>query len=61
MTFHEEEIAEGKTKKALWNIICFLQKTAPFSFLDLATDEKELYQLFDEEHTENIVAYIKAL
>ena len=48
-------------EKALWKIICFLQKTKPFSFLDLATDEKELHRLFDEEHIENIVAYIKAL
>jgi len=47
-------------EKALLNIIRFLQKTEPFSFLDLATDEKELHRLFDEEHTENIVAYIKA-
>ena len=45
---------------ALWKIICFLQKTKPFSFLDLATDEKELHRLFDEEHIENIVAYIEA-
>lgn len=48
-------------EKALWKIICFLQKTEPFSFLDLATDEKELHRLFDEEHIENIVAYIEAL
>ena len=47
-------------EKALWKIICFLQETEPFSFLDLATDEKELHRLFDEEHIENIVAYIKA-
>ena len=47
-------------EKALWKIICFLQKTKPFSFLDLATDEKELHRLFDEEHIENIVAYIEA-
>ena len=47
-------------EKALWNIICFLQKTAPFSFLELATDEKEMNRLFDEEHIENIVAYIHA-
>lgn len=45
-------------EKALWKIIPFLQKTEPFSFLDLATDEKELHRLFDEEHIENIVAYI---
>ena len=37
-----------------------LQKTEPL-FLDLATDEKELHRLFDEEHIENIVEYIKAL
>lgn len=48
-------------EKALLKIIRFLQKTEPFSFLDLATDEKELHRFFDEEHTENIVAYIKAL
>ena len=48
-------------EQALWKIICFLQKTEPFSFLDLATDEKELHRLFDEEHIENIVAYIEAL
>lgn len=47
-------------EKALWKIICFLQKTKPFSFLDLATDEKELHRLFDEEHIENIAAYIEA-
>ena len=47
-------------EKALLQIIRFLQKTEPFSFLDLATDEKELHWLFDEEHIENIVAYIKA-
>jgi len=45
---------------ALLQIIRFLQKTEPFSFLDLATDEKEMHRLFDEEHIENIVAYIKA-
>ena len=48
-------------EKSLLKIICFLQKTKPFSFLDLATDEKELHRLFDEEHIENIVAYTKAL
>ena len=48
-------------EKSLNTIICFLQKTEPFSFLDLATDEKELHRLFDEEHIENIGAYIKAL
>ena len=47
-------------EKALWKIIRFLQKTEPFSFLDLVTDENELHRLFDEEHIENIVAYIKA-
>ena len=47
-------------EKSLLKIICFLQKTKPFSFLDLATDEKELHWLFDEKHIENIVAYIKA-
>ena len=47
-------------ENALWKIIRFLQETEPFSFLDLATDEKELHRLFDEEHIENIVAYIKA-
>ena len=47
-------------EKALWKIICFLQKTKPFSFLDLATDETEIHRLFDEAHIENIVAYIKA-
>ena len=48
-------------EKALWKIIRFLQKTEPFSFLDLATDEKEMHRLFDEEHIENIIAYIQAL
>lgn len=48
-------------EKCLLQIIRFLQKTKPFSFLDLATDEKELHRFFDEEHIENIVAYIKAL
>ena len=47
-------------EKSLLAIIRFLQKTEPFSFLDLATDEKELHRLFDEEHTENIIAYIHA-
>ena len=47
-------------EKSLWRIIRFLQKTDPFSFLDLATNEKELHRLFDEEHIENIVAYIHA-
>ena len=45
-------------EKSLLTIIRFLQKTKPFSFLDLATDEKELHRFFDEEHIENIVAYI---
>ncbi len=49
-----------KAEKCLLQIIRFLQKMESFSFLDLATDEKELHQLFDEEHIENIVAYIKA-
>ena len=48
-------------EKALWKIICFLQKTKPFSFLDLETDDEELHRLFDEEHIENIVAYINTL
>ena len=48
-------------EKALLQLIRFLQKTEPFSFLELATDEKELHWLFDEKHIENIVAYIKAL
>ena len=47
-------------EKSLIAITQFLQKTEPFSFLDLATDEKVLHRLFDEEHIENIVAYIKA-
>lgn len=47
-------------EKALLNIIRFLQKTEPFSFLDLTKDEKELHRLFDEEYIENIVAYIHA-
>ncbi len=45
-------------EKSLLAIIRFLQKTKPFSFLDLATDETELHRLFDEEHIENIIAYI---
>ena len=48
-------------EKSLFAIIRFLQKTEPFSFLDLTTDEKELHLFFDEKHIENIVAYIKAL
>mgnify|MGYP007027377469 CR=1 FL=1 len=47
-------------EKALLKIIRFLQKTEPFSFLDLATDEAEIHRLFDEAHIENIIAYIKA-
>ena len=47
-------------EKCLLQMIRFLQKTEPFSFLDLATDEKELHRLFDEEHIEEIVAYIHA-
>ena len=47
-------------EKSLLQIIRFLQKTEPFSFLDLATDEKELHRLFDDEHIENITAYIYA-
>ena len=47
-------------EKCLLKIIRFLQKTEPFSFLDLATDETEIHRLFDEAHIENIVAYIKA-
>ena len=49
-----------KAEKSLLTIIRFLKKTEPFSFLDLATDEKEMHRLFDEEHIENIVAYIEA-
>lgn len=49
-----------KAEESLLQIIRFLQNTEPFSFLDLATDEKELHRLFDEEHIENILAYIKA-
>jgi len=48
-------------EKALLKIIRFLQKTEPFSFLDLVMDETEMHRLFDEEHIENIIAYIKAL
>ena len=49
-----------KAEESLLRIVRFLQNTEPFSFLDLATDEKELHRLFDEEHIENILAYIKA-
>ena len=49
-----------KAEKSLLTIIRFLQKTEPFSFLDLVTDENELHRLFDEAHIENIIAYIKA-
>ena len=49
-----------KAEKSLLTIIRFLQKTEPFSFLDLATDENEMHRLFDEEHIENIVTYINA-
>ena len=47
-------------EKSLVEIIQLLQNTEPFSFLDLAADEKELHRLFNEEHIENIVAYTKA-
>lgn len=50
----------SKAERSLLQIIRFLQKTEPFSFLDLATDEAALHHLFDGEHIENIVAYIKA-
>ncbi len=50
----------SKAERSLLQIIRFLQKTEPFSFLDLAADEAELHHLFDGEHIENIVAYIKA-
>ncbi len=50
----------SKAEESLLQIVRFLQSTEPFSFLDLATDEKELHRLFDEEHIENILAYIKA-
>ena len=49
-----------KAEESLLQIVRFLQNTEPFSFLDLATDETELHRLFDEEHIENILAYIKA-
>ena len=49
-----------KAEKSLLTIIRFLQKTEPFSFLDLATDEKEMHRLFNEEHIKNIVAYSNA-
>lgn len=47
-------------EKALLTILRFLQKTEPFSFLDLATDEKKMHRLFDDEHIKNITAYIHA-
>ncbi len=47
-------------EESLLKIIQFLQKTEPFSFLELAMDKKELHRIFDEEHIENIRAYIKA-
>ena len=49
-----------KAEKSLSEITKFLQNTEPFSYLDIATDEMELHRLFDEEHIENILAYIKA-
>lgn len=49
-----------KAEKCLLKIIHFLQKTEPFSFLDLAMDEKEMHRLFNDEHIENIIAYINA-
>lgn len=49
-----------KAEKCLLQIIRFLQRTEPFSFLDLATDEKEMHRLFNEEHIKNIVAYSNA-
>lgn len=49
-----------KAEKCLLKIVRFLQKTEPFSFLDLATDETEMHRLFDEEHIENVIAYIHA-
>lgn len=50
-----------KAEKCLLQIIRFLQKTEPFSFLDLATDEKEMHRLFDEEHIDNIIEYINVV
>ena len=51
----------SKAENCLPTVIRFLQKTEPFSFLDLATDEHEIHHLFDEEHIDNIVAYIHAV
>jgi len=47
-------------EKSLSEITKFLQNTEPFSYLSLETDETELHRLFDEEHVENILAYVKA-
>jgi len=48
-----------EANEALLKAIHFLQKTEPFSFLDLASDA-EIRHLFDEEHIGNMIAYIRA-
>ena len=48
-----------EAEKLLLKIIHFLQETEPFSFLELATDA-EIHRLFDKEHIENVIAYIRA-
>ena len=48
-----------ESEESLLKIIHFLQETEPFSFLDLAPDE-EIHHLFDEEHIENVIDYIRA-
>ena len=49
-------------EKSLLPIIRFLQKTEPFSFLDLATDEKELHRLFDwMQLTNTTIQYVSSV
>ena len=49
-----------ESEESLLKIIHFLQETEPFSFLDLAADDEEIHRLFDEEHIENVIAYIRS-
>ena len=48
-----------EVEESLLKIIHSLQETEPFSFLELATDA-EIHRLFDKEHIENVIAYIRA-
>ena len=49
-----------EVEESLLKIIHSLQETEPFSFLDLAADDGEIHRLFDEEHIENVIAYIRS-